>query len=260
MCYKRTIAISILIFSFLTFTSSAQDTLTHVSQKSFSIGIQLGYSANTPSGAAKKGLENMISTFEGTETDNFKVEGNLPYQNQPVIGLYANYTFNRKVSFGIGINYTKRGYTLEANGADKDPEYQFDQFASYTEKFNLATIEIPLSIQYKPNRLFSLGAGLQLGSGLGQNSTITTTIHQRVEINGASNEDFPEKTASAETSSAESVITPYFGYFASAGIALSKGIELRMALLKSGNYAETTYGKLSDTSAIVSLRFGLLNL
>lgn len=260
MCYKRTIAISALIYFFLTFTSSAQDTLSNVLQKTFSIGFQLGYSANTPSGAAKKGLENMISTFEGTVTDNFKVEGNLPYQYQPVIGLYANYNFNRKVSFGTGINYTKRGYTLEANGTDKDPEYQFDQFSTYTEKFNLTTIEVPLSIHYKLNRLFSLGAGLQLGSGLGESSKTTTSINQRVEINGVSNEDYPEKTTTAKTSSAEAVITPYFGYFASAGIALSKRIELRLSLLKSGAYAETPYGQLSDTSAIVSLRFGLLNL
>ncbi|MBR9776379.1 MAG: PorT family protein [Cytophagales bacterium] len=260
MCKKRTIAISTIIYLFLNFNSSAQDTLTRVLQKPLSIGFQLGYSANSPSGGAKNGLENMIFTFEGTGSDNFRVKGKLPYQYNPILGIFANYTFNKKISFGTGINFTMRGYTIEINGADKDPEYQFDQFASYTEKYKLTTLEAPFSLQYKVSRLFSLGAGFQLGSGMGTTSKTTTTINQRVEINGESNENYPKKTTIAENDSATVPISPYFGYFASAGIALSKDIELRFSLLKSGAYAETTYGKLSDTSTLVSLRFGLLNL
>jgi hypothetical protein len=55
------------------------------------------------------------------------------------------------------------------------------------------------------------------------------------------------------------VSTAYFGYFASAGISLRKNTEIMLSLLKSGSYANTTYGKLSDTSVVVSLRFGLLS-
>lgn len=250
-------AVAYFLFVFNTF---AQDSVAIAAQQPLTIGLHVGYSANSPAGGARNELDNMISIFEETGSDNFKVEGSLPYQYSPVVGLFADYNYNRKIAFSTGINFTMRGYTMEVEGVDRDPEYQFDQFANYTEKYKLTTIEVPVSIQYKPNNSLSLGAGLQIGSGIAQTSTTTTTISQRVEINGEANEEYPERTTTVENDLKEEVLSPYFGYFASAGYFLSKRMELKLSLLKSGNYAETTYGKLSDTSLIVSLRFGLLNL
>ncbi|GAB3015524.1 hypothetical protein GCM10027284_38280 [Cyclobacterium sediminis] len=260
MCKIRTIIFSTVTYFLFTITTSAQDSVAIAVQQPLSIGLHVGYSANSPAGGAKKGLNHMISTFEGTGSDNFKVKGNLPYQFSPVVGLFADYNYNRKIAFSTGINFTMRGYTLEIEGVDRDPEYQFDQFANYTEKYKLHTIEVPISIQYKPSSFLSLGAGLQIGSGLAHTSKTTTTIDQRVEINGETNEEYPEKKTTVENNLNEEVLSPYFGYFASAGYFLSKRIELKLSLLKSGNYAETTYGKLSDTSLVVSVRFGLLSL
>lgn len=259
MCNKRTIILSTITYLLLTFTSSAQDTLSYATQNPLSIGLHLGYFMNFSGGEAKKGLDNMISTFEETGSDNFLIKGDLLYQLSPVVGLFANYKWNKKVSFGTGVNLTRRGYTMNLDAEEKDPEYQFDQFSEYTEKYQVTTIEVPLSVYFKPNKLFSLGVGIQAGTALAISSKVTSTINQRVVINGESSDEFPPHTREMEDTLDNIVSTAYFGYFASAGISLRKNTEIMLSLLKSGSYANTTYGKLSDTSVVVSLRFGLLS-
>jgi len=253
---KLVIPFSVLLLGFLP-SSIAQDIIFQHQDKSFSISLEAGYSCNLVGGDAKQGIKDMIDEFENTENENINLKGKTNPKLSPFFGAFLDYQLKESLSLRGGIRLNTRGYNVRIKGEEKDEEYQFDHRFEYNENYRLTTFEVPLSASYAPNNKISFNGGFLVGFALNSSSKMKVSFKQEVIINGEVSDDLSEGTTIEEFSLTGSPNNPFLGVFAGVDYEVYSNLFLCASIQKIGSYAQLDYGKVSDTSILLALRYFL---
>ncbi len=221
-----------------------------------SLSVEVGYSFGLTSGGARRGINELIDGFESLNTENRDIKGKLKPKLSPLLGVNARYQYQENIHFNVGLRFIQRGYNLKIKGEDKHPEFQFDQEFLYREKYRISTFEIPLSASYQLKDEVTVSAGFILGFAMGSSSKVKLISIQDTIINGTLDPDL----SSSDNSTLEipdSANSPYLGFSVSAEYEILPDVSVAFTLLRTGSYSRHDYGKLADTSVMLSVNYAL---
>ncbi|MFT6020216.1 MAG: hypothetical protein ACI9CQ_003019 [Saprospiraceae bacterium] len=221
------------------------------------IGFQAGASYNLTTGKAKKGMDNYFLELQDTDLSYTSFNGEIKPLISVLLGLTVNYQWKENMSFNTGLFFQKRGYNLELEAEEISLDYQFDQFYDYSEKFRMSTLEVPLSIGFSLGNRLKVNPGLSLGFGLENSANISSTSKQEVIINGERYDNLSGGTIKETYDYKDLPKGVFIGFFLEASCQVFTNMSIAGAFKRVGPYADLDYGKLSDYSINLSLRYEL---
>ncbi len=226
---------------------------------SFSLGVEVGYSANFMSGSARKEFKSLINDFQGDPNGELSLEAKTIVNFSPLVGVFAEYQLRPDIKVRGGLRYMQRGNTIEISGEDRDAQFQFDQILNYKEEIDITTIELPLSAFYQYTDKIKFGAGVIIGYSLESSLKSTVSLSTEVFINGEFSEDFSTSETLEDADLVESSSNPYFGFSVFGEYALTSKLNVNLTIVRTSSYLSLDYGEFSDTSVSLGITYSFLD-
>ena len=251
------ILLILIITLFINNVISAQSFRMRSSDQKSTISVEAGIMGSFIAGEARGGVYDMIDNFAYRETENDQenLQGKTPISLTPFLGIHYSYQLKDRLSLQGGIRYNRRGYKFKIKGEVKDNEFQVDHRYKYLEKYQFSTIEIPFSASFQLGDKVLFNAGFLIGFALKNSSKTVIDISEEVLINGTLRSDIDGETIKTEIEDKETPNGAFIGVALSLDYLIYNNLYLSVGITRVNNYAQPSYGKVSDNSLSLSVKY-----
>jgi len=223
----------------------------------FRFGVEAAYTFSIPLGSARSGMLSALEDFEmaANQTGNF--EGQILPRHHYQFGFFTEFMQTDRRYFGAGVRFTQRGYNVRIEGEEHHEVYQIDHFYVHEERFRLSTVEVPLYAVLWMGENTAFQTGLILGFANAEKAKLDFSYNQDTYINTELSDTHSDLIADDALDLSESVRNPYLGFFFNLDLPVGEQLYISLGSQYSWNYALLEYGKLSDFTASLGLKYRL---